>query len=431
MARQIQTKLEQRRLQEEQIEAALCSKKVPDILSAALAAMKGEPHPNDPWKFNSVLENQQGTEQAERFIRIIRKTRRSTIVENQEAVKAVWAITGLPWFRTLDSWVSKGKKAETRLRSLASHLTCKYRMPDFLFSVFFIPELRPNMVIHHGAPVRNRNTMFRLYEHLVAGGSVKAAVQDGMLPVAFTKRMCHEFMQGPASGDVYTAIRYAQTKASGGSESLARALAATRLGRGIYDEAMEPRLLTVIEWFSRQGMLNPDLVGPLFDYIEHRLRELDFEITGRSVAAMQRGMAEWHEALNRQPALRRGAHNYGVSYMGRTPPAKFAPSGYDQDLFEVGPNVWSIEEILTLNALDAEGRAMRHCVSSYWFRIENGSTSIWTIQKDGQRQLTIEVDNGMGSVVQARGVCNVPPTSEQTRVLHHWAAKNKLRVRGF
>lgn len=79
--------------------------------------------------------------------------------------------------------------------------------------------------------------------------------------------------------------------------------------------------------------------------------------------------------------------------------------------------------------LRKEGEAMRHCVSSYWYRIESGHTSIWTLQRENVRQLTIEVDNGTRAIVQARGPCNHPATHEQVRVLHHWAAKNNLRVR--
>lgn len=421
MARQIQTALEQRRAREEKIEGLLRQGKPPDILAAALAAMKGEPHPRDPWNFNSVLQNQQGTPQADRFISIIRKTRRSSIVEDKDMVKAVWTLAGLPWVRTVESWVPKGKKHWSRFKSLAGHLTCKYRMPEFLFWAFFIPEPRPGYALQ--APFRDRAAMLVLFEHLAGGGSVRQAVADGMLPVPLTKRMCHEFMQGPATGDIYMAIRYAQVKASGGSESLSRALAATRLGRGIYDEEMEPRLLTVIEWFSRQGMLNPDLVGPMFDYIEQQLRVLDFVITGRSVAAIQRGMEAWHAQLNRQPA-----RQYGMVPQ-RIPPAKFNPSGFTEEMVEFGKTVWSVEEILSMNRLRTEGAAMRHCVTSYWPRIESGHTSIWTLQKEGQRQLTVEVDNGTRAVVQARGVCNRPATPEQVRILHHWAAKNNLRVR--
>jgi hypothetical protein len=429
--REIQTKLQRRQAHEDMLAELLRGKKVPDILSAAMAAMRGEPHPKDPWSFKSVLENQGGTVQAERFISIIRKTRRSTIVEDKDSVKAVWDIAGLPWVRSLEDWESRGKRADTRFKSLAAHLICKYRMPEFLFSVFFLPADREG-ARHDHLPVRNRNQMLVLYEHLAGGGSVKAAVSEGLLPVPLTKKMCHEFMQGPAKGDVYTAIRYAQTRASGGSESLAHALSATQLGRGIYAEDLEPRILTVIEWFSRQGMLNPDVVGPTFDYIENQLRDLDFVITGRSVAAVQRAADEWHEALNRVQNHPRGARNAGWAATygagNRVPPEKFEPSGFNSELFEMNNSVWSVEEILTMNALQNEGHAMKHCVSSYWYRVESGQTSIWSLQHEGSRQLTLEVDNSIRSVVQARGVCNQPPNAEQRRLLSHWAAKNNLRI---
>jgi hypothetical protein len=431
MSRALQSKLQERAEREAKIQGLLQTPGPPEILSAALAALNGSPHPRDPWSFNSVLENQAGSLQAERFISIIRRTRRSNIVENRDMVKAVWELCGIPWFKTLDSWSGRGKTAQARFRSLAAHLTCKYPMPEFLFTVFLIPEVgNPQRYVAPArAPQRNRPQMLALYQHLVSGGSVKVAVAQGLLPVPLTNKMCHEFMQGPRSGDVYTAIRYAQTRGSvGGSENLARALAATRLGRGLYAEDMEPRILTVIEWFCRQGMLNTDLIGPLFDYIEHRLHDLEFNITGRTVTAMQRGMEEWHQAMNRA-----GQHGVPNSYGGgRTPPEKFKSSGIaEPELIEIQNVLWSVQEILTMADLITEGSQLKHCVSSYWYRIEGGSTSIWTLQRENRRELTLEVDNLTRTVVQARGVCNARPTSDQARMMHHWASKNHIRISSF
>ena len=405
----------------------LTPRKKPKILSAALDAMNGDPNPRDPWSFHSVLENQAGTERAEKFIEIIRRTRRSRIVDSKLAVEAVWELAGMEWIRPLASWKSKGTKAETKFRSLARHLTCRYAMPEFLFTAFFIHIPIRGLVAGPRTAVQNKAQMIRLFEYLAGGGSVKKAVRDDMLPVAFTKRMCHEFMQGPASGDIYTAIRYAQVRSSGGDERLSRAIASTRLGRGLHDANTEDRWLLALAWFCRQGMLNPDSVGPLVDYIEHRYQEADFEITGRSVAAMTRGMEAWHELLALQG---RNRNEFGGdTYSYRKPPAKFESTGLEPVLQDYSGILYSVEEILTMNELRTEGSAMRHCVSSYWHRIESGQTSIWTLQRDGSRALTIEVDNTTRAVVQARGACNAPPKGDERMVMYNWATKNNLRVR--
>lgn len=113
---------------------------------------------------------------------------------------------------------------------------------------------------------------------------------------------------------------------------------------------------------------------------------------------------------------------------------KFETCGLKGAMFEVpvrrGPPVlWTVEEILTMKELRNEGAAMKHCVSSYWFRIEDGVTSIWTVQRDNSRQLTVEVNNAMRSVVQVKGACNKPATSIQNRYLLQWVNENNLRVR--
>lgn len=420
--------MQQRARRGEELLREMRDKKPPDILSAALAASKGEPLSHDPWNFQSVLRNQGGTPQAENFISIIRRTRNSPLVaEDAVGVEALWELSGLPWVRPLGKWKSKGKAAETRFRHLAAHLVCKYPMPPFLFTAFFIRETRDpyGMQQRGGHMHRNRKQMIRLFEYLAAGGSVRKAVQTGLFPVAFTKRMCHEFMQAPSSeGDIYTAIRYAQVKASGGSERLSRALSTTRMGRGLYNPDREQRLLTVIDWFCRQGMLNPDVVVPLYDYIEHLMQNPTWSVVGRTPSSLERGMHVWHATLNQ-----RQKQNW------KNIPSKFEPSGFKNMLVEWGeaPHtvVWSCEEILTLAALRNEGAAMKHCVSSYWHRIASGQTSIWSLQRDGHRQLTVEVDNSMGMVVQARGVCNKVPTPVQNQWLTRWASDNKIGIRSL
>ena len=100
-------------------------------------------------------------------------------------------------------------------------------------------------------------------------------------------------------------------------------------------------------------------------------------------------------------------------------------------IIEEGKNhtVWTVEEILTMRALQAEGNAMKHCVSSYWYNIVNGGTSIWSLQKNGVRMLTIEVNNPSWTVVQARGKCNAPPTPKEKLIMMKWASKNRVRLR--
>ena len=108
-------------------------------------------------------------------------------------------------------------------------------------------------------------------------------------------------------------------------------------------------------------------------------------LSGRSVAALLRGMLDWHRDL------------------AKTWPPKAA--------------AWA-----TL-------------VYSYVWAIERRQTSIWTMTlEDGQgttgrwAMLTIEVRNEARAVVQARGRYNRSATSAEHRILLRWAGQNGLSV---
>jgi hypothetical protein len=152
-------------------------------------------------------------------------------------------------------------------------------------------------------------------------------------------------------------------------------------------------------------------------------------MTGRSPAALLRGMEDWHHDL----AQAKVAH--GTS---------FEPSGFRPATFDLSersrdgerkPQIWRVEEVLTGKDLAAEGRRMGHCVYSYAWAIERRQTSIWTMTlEDGQgttgrwAMLTIEVRNESRAVVQARGRYNRAATSAEHKILLRWAGQNGLSV---
>ena len=78
---------------------------------------------------------------------------------------------------------------------------------------------------------------------------------------------------------------------------------------------------------------------------------------------------------------------------------------------------WTIQELLTSKELQAEGRAMNHCVSSYANNCLKGSASIWSMQvSDGKtsphRVMTVAVNNKSRVISQARGKYNALPSGK-------------------
>ena len=360
------------------------------------------------------------------------------LVDETPALHRLWGVSMLEWVRPLDDWKPKGKSARTWFVALVTHLAVRYPIKPFLFSAFdsTMPAKRPYPLV-------------QLFGHLAKGGSLHKAVRDGLLPVKMTKRMCHRFMQTTAGHTVVEAIRRAQALDLGADRRIAAALAKCRLGRAL--QAAEDFWFTVIQWLCNFPMLDPTQVGPLVDYITrlYEAREAareqaredaglgihggdlpaPFSMKGRSAAAVFRGMEAWHGDLAHEAEIaQREAGIYG-----RRPIAtKFEPSGIRAHSWQVKRGreraTWNVVELLTLRALSDEGKAMGHCVYSYGYSVSKGQISIWSLSLDGERALTVEVDNAQRQIVQARGLRNRQATNSELTALKRWGERAELAL---
>jgi hypothetical protein len=141
---------------------------------------------------------------------------------------------------------------------------------------------------------------------------------------------------------------------------------------------------------------------------------------GRSVLAMMRGMEEWHADLAKRKAV-----------VGK----EYKPSGLKAGHYEFKHRAqdgnfitvrYEVNEIITSKQLHAEGSALKHCVLSYSWSIEQGSCSIWSMTIDSERAITIEVRGRQ--ICQARGLRNRQSTSEEFKIMQQWAQENQLSI---
>ncbi len=398
--------------------------------TARLVAAKALANANKSSRFRTGLEGawspgilavlkEMSLDRSERFQAIL------AAVEDRAPKLAEWAFSEplarlayFPWVRDIKDWAPRGKAAASMLRSMAEHLFCRYRTPPFLFSA----------IERKGAEV---STLLNIFVMVGSGQSIFKAVEDGIIPVKLTKKMCHEFLQAKAGTDVLHAMRNAQVRCNGGDRKLAAALCETAIGRVFHQ--YEDFWATVIQWFCSQGMVDPAEIGPMIDYLEAQRRaDPLYSMKGRTASAMLKHMRTWHRDL----AQARGWSSWKPASF------EFKPSGFTEAQWDLkkkdanGQQIvvrWFIEEILSIKDLLEEGKVMKHCVYSYGPRIESGSTSIWRMWKieegtKGERCLTVEVNNGTRAVVQARGICNRRPISEEERILAMWSQQANLSV---
>ena len=97
--------------------------------------------------------------------------------------------------------------------------------------------------------------------------------------------------------------------------------------------------------------------------------------------------------------------------------------------------VWTTSELLSTQALVAEGRAMRHCVATYAHYCAHGACSIWTLEAETlegrSKILTVEVQNETRQICQVRGKCNALPAEKHRHILRRWAEQARLQLADY
>jgi hypothetical protein len=341
-----------------------------------------------------------------------------------------WIINGLQALahhyedslRPVDDWVPEGAGYYLVFSSLANHLFARYPVPGFMTEVWLEGTL-DHALKHQG-----------WFKHLGRGQNIRTAD----IPIRFTKAMAHYFCQAPRLTSVNQALRWAQVKGLGGSDTLALAVCGTWLS---YDFENDAFWTSVIQFFINQPRLRLSDVAPMVRYLYEQKFEtrqvraanglMDdcgppnpaFEMKGRTVASLLRGMAAWHKQRQQETARR---------------PVRWRPSGirgFRWTEFEPRKGTtrtWHIKELLNSNELDAEGRAMKHCVGDYDSDCARRKSSIWSMRIDDdqgkRRAVTIEVDPKTRNIVQASQRANAEPTQGQRAIIAAWGRQEGLKM---
>ncbi|MEZ5957795.1 MAG: PcfJ domain-containing protein [Hyphomonadaceae bacterium] len=77
----------------------------------------------------------------------------------------------------------------------------------------------------------------------------------------------------------------------------------------------------------------------------------------------------------------------------------------------------------TTAEIQAEGRAMKHCVAGYGHDLADNHTRVWSVRRGGERVATLSVNAGPGSLPQIRelaGPLNAPVSTEMHLAARRW-----------
>jgi PcfJ-like protein len=88
----------------------------------------------------------------------------------------------------------------------------------------------------------------------------------------------------------------------------------------------------------------------------------------------------------------------------------------------------SFQQLSTYPAFVQEAKAMKHCVRSYWRSCvsEIYKTSIWSMEIDAVKTLTIQISDGQ--ITQVRGVQNRLPTIAEAILIKIWANQITCKI---
>ncbi len=349
----------------------------------------------------------------------------SDLLEEAVYVKGIEAIAHKSnnWIRPLQTWRAKSHNRSRQFSELLCHLFVSYDVPDFM----------------HRAWLTENETHHNWYIHIGIGQNIRTAPD---IPVQLTKKMAHHFLNAPKQYSVDEAIRWGQVHALGGDKRLVDALRGTQL---IEDYPNDDFWLSVIRFFIANPMLDVYHVHPIIDYIWNQkfqnqqvfvgrgvIEEIDppqpnFTMKGRTPDTLLRQVNEWHQELGRE--TRGGELQWSRSDIG-------------EFNYRVGSKekrnlkYWYIRELLSTKELVAEGRAMKHCVSTYAKSCYAGHKSIWTLESEEDengrnKMLTIEVSHPEKLIRQVRGKRNRLPTLQEKYLLELWVAKENLKIAGY
>ena len=326
------------------------------------------------------------------------------------------------FLRSVEDWTPIGDSPLPQFGSLALHLFANYPVPVFMTSVWLRDQ--------DAEAVRQQGW----YKHIGLGRNIRTAD----FPLPYTKRMAHRFLQAPNHFTVEMALRWGQVRGLGGSEVLARAVAATRLGRSFEHEDFWQ---TVLHFFVNEPMLERLHVSPIVDFLndqrfvpqeilteegELRLgpRQPNLTMKGRTQRSLLRQVEEWHKRLRHRPKAT-------PVHWKRSDIGEFhyvEKERRDQEL----PRTWTIRELLSSGELYREGLAMQHCVVSYVRACAGRAPSIWSVRFENRlrrdRVMTIEVDMKRRMICQARRRRNASPNDKAREILDRWARQERLTI---
>lgn len=324
--------------------------------------------------------------------------------------------------RSIADWTGTRASWRPAVAGLAHHLTCRYRVPTFMASVW-----------HSDGATGDRK---RAWVIAHANG---ASLRSLDLPLTMTRKMERIFLASQDHLAFEPALRRAELLALGMPLDFVKAILSTRLGTDLRNGEFWRTVWMFLVSHSKE--IDCTQIGPLIDYIQairhdrvsietqNGVIEIappqpEFSIKGRTTASMLRLIQEWHRSLGGDF----GAARLSWARSSFKPWFIEEPRRDEADL----PKRWHMVELTDNDQLRKEGAALHHCVGSYARLCCQGNSSIWSLRmRRGEKirsVITVEIDPKKRAIIQARGRANRPPSGKPRLLLREWAIREGLQM---
>jgi PcfJ-like protein len=358
------------------------------------------------WKINECFNNfSLKTKAADKKIFrdvLIQLDEKSELVSGEAYIQVLYNMVQFRacWKQDLFKWKPIAKQAAAQVKELATYLFCKYKIPDFLYQGLYATK---NM------------QYLQWLVHLGDGGKVKEMKN---IPIPFTQKMGHYFLQAPTKFSIAEALRWAQVKGLNGEDRLAERIAYSWMGTKTYDN--EDFWESFIRLIVNGGMFNLNKLTELIDYVrEEKRANSNYSLKGRTLQSLFRQSDVWHSRFS----------NSRTNQVWK-------PCGIEGYRVEKKAEVVVLEELTESGKLTEEGKTMKHCVGSYAFYCAKGKSAIFSLRKYSGGILldimaTIEVNLQLQRIVQAKAKMNKPISEEAKKYMEAWAMHEGLVLNAY
>lgn len=322
------------------------------------------------------------------------------------------------WLRPLGTWALPRGSVNKKIKSLVNHLFVKYPVPEFLYDNWICK--RRDRFSDYGTHYTERSDLpvlkWAVWLILMGqGASLHKASRHFCWDIS--KSFESHLLRCPPMQTPVQAVMWAEiARLGGGTTEFNRLVANSSFIIDPTAQLERDDFLSfwraTVRWLTLHREAVTDAESRLIlDWGMHRFTEArrggaaPFSWSGRSPNRVAALALEYRESREK---FRPG---HDLQWQNR---------GWNWD-YELPSGVkWSVVELVSGKELFEEGRWMQHCVGSYAHLCAAGQSAIFSLRRNSQRAITIELNPRSKRLFQIRGERNRGATDEELAIVDQW-----------